>query len=113
MGQNQWDPILGPGAPGVGEFTTHFSTYFSWAVGMFTGGTIWILTHGHAAAVECCGAGLLVVENVIRGTEAEQMLSCTVSLPADKLLCQPFEVMHLCWLLRELAFSDCKEAEAG
>ena len=30
----------------VGEFTTHFSTYFSGWIGMFTG-TIWTLTHGH------------------------------------------------------------------
>ena len=31
---------------GVGEFTTHFRTYFSgdWDVDW---GTIWILTHGH------------------------------------------------------------------
>ena len=29
---------------GVGEFTTHFRTYSGW-IGMFTGGTIWILTH--------------------------------------------------------------------
>ena len=28
---------------GVGEFTTHFRTYFSGWIGMFTGGTIWIL----------------------------------------------------------------------
>ena len=30
----------------VGEFTTHFRTDFSGWIGMFTGGTIWILTHG-------------------------------------------------------------------
>ena len=30
----------------VGEFTTHFRTYFAGWIGMFTGGTIWILTHG-------------------------------------------------------------------
>ena len=28
----------------VGEFTTHFRTYFSAWIGMFNGGTIWILT---------------------------------------------------------------------
>ena len=28
----------------VGEFTAHFSTYFSGWIGMFTGGTIWLLT---------------------------------------------------------------------
>ena len=27
--------------------TTHFRTYFSGWSGMFTGGTIWVLTHGH------------------------------------------------------------------
>ena len=32
---------------GVGQFTTHFKTYFSGWIGMFTGGTIWLLTHGH------------------------------------------------------------------
>ena len=32
---------------GVGEFTTHFRTDFSGWIGMFTGGTSWILTHGH------------------------------------------------------------------
>ena len=55
-----WDPILGVfGAPPilgfslvgilwlVGEFTTHFRTYLSGWIGMVTGGTIWILTHGH------------------------------------------------------------------
>ena len=32
MVQNQWDPILG--------------SFLVW-IGMFTGGTIWVLTHGH------------------------------------------------------------------
>ena len=41
MVQNQWYHF------GVGEFTTHFRTYFSGWIGMFTGGTIWVLTHGH------------------------------------------------------------------
>ena len=36
---------------GVGEFTTHFRTYFSGWIGMFTGGTIWVLTHGHLSEV--------------------------------------------------------------
>ena len=27
--------------------TTHFRTHFSGWIGMFTGGTIWLLTHGH------------------------------------------------------------------
>ena len=32
---------------GVGEFATHFRTYFSGWIGMFTGGTeFWILAHG-------------------------------------------------------------------
>ena len=31
---------------GVGEFTTHFRTYFGGWIGMFTGGTIWVLTYG-------------------------------------------------------------------
>ena len=31
----------------VGEFTTHVRAYFSGWIGMFIGGTIWILTHGH------------------------------------------------------------------
>ena len=38
VGQNQWYHF------GVGEFTTHFRTDFSGWIGMFTGGTIWILT---------------------------------------------------------------------
>ena len=38
VGQNQWYYF------GVGEFTTHFRAYFSGWIGMFTGGTIWILT---------------------------------------------------------------------
>ena len=42
MGQNQWDPIL------VGR-CTHFRTHLV-GIGMFTGGTIWILTHGHMGA---------------------------------------------------------------
>ena len=37
-----WEPILV-----AREFTTQFRTYFSGWIGMFTGGTIWILTHGH------------------------------------------------------------------
>ena len=41
-----WDPIL------VGELTTQFRTYFSWEWLMFTGGTIWILTHGQLGPVE-------------------------------------------------------------
>ena len=33
---------------GIGEFTTHFRTVlFSGWIGMFTGGTIWLLTHSH------------------------------------------------------------------
>ena len=38
VGQSQWNPMLG---------TTHFRTYFSGWIGMLTGGTFWILTHGH------------------------------------------------------------------
>ena len=41
MGQNQWHHV------GVGEFTTQFRLYFSCWIGMFTGGTNGILTHGH------------------------------------------------------------------
>ena len=40
VGQNQWSHV------GVGEFTTHFRTYLSGWIGMFTGVTIWSLTHG-------------------------------------------------------------------
>ena len=39
VGQNQWDPILGPGAPGVGEFATHFRLpMLVVGYGMFHGG---------------------------------------------------------------------------
>ena len=38
---------------GVGEFTTHFRTNFIGWIGMFTGGTIWVLTHGDLFAEEC------------------------------------------------------------
>ena len=31
---------------GMGEFTAHVRTYFSGWIGMFTEGTIWVLTHG-------------------------------------------------------------------
>ena len=41
VGQNQWYHF------GVIRCTTHFRTYFSGWIGMFTGGTIWLLTHGH------------------------------------------------------------------
>ena len=34
----------------VGEFTTHFRFLFV-GTGMFTGGTIWILSHGHMVLV--------------------------------------------------------------
>ena len=40
VGQNQWYDF------GVGEFTTHFGLFLV-GIGMFTGGTIWMLTHGH------------------------------------------------------------------
>ena len=41
-GRNQWYHF------GVGEFTTHFRTYFSGWIGVFTGGKpIWLLTHGN------------------------------------------------------------------
>ena len=36
---------------GVGEFNFHFRTYFSGWIGMFTAGTIWILTHGQTRKV--------------------------------------------------------------
>ena len=42
VGENQWDPILG-------WAHLHFRTYFSGWIGMFTGTTIWVLTHGHVA----------------------------------------------------------------
>ena len=45
VGQDQWDPIL----VGIGEFTTHSRTNFSVWIGMFIGGTIWVLTHSHVA----------------------------------------------------------------
>ena len=35
-----------PMVPFWGRCTTHFRTYFSGCIGMFLGGTIWILTHG-------------------------------------------------------------------
>ena len=41
VGQHQWYHF------GLGEFTTHFRTYFSGWIGMFTANTIWILTHSH------------------------------------------------------------------
>ena len=45
--QNQWDPIL------VGRCTTHVRHPFQlWDWLMFTGGTIWVLTHGHFAPPE-------------------------------------------------------------
>ena len=43
-----WDPIL----VGIGEFTTHFRTCFSGWIGMFTGGTIWILTRASVGLAE-------------------------------------------------------------
>ena len=36
--------------PFWGRCTTHFRTYFSGWIGMFTGGTIWILTHGRQSS---------------------------------------------------------------
>ena len=47
LGQHQWDHIL----VGIGEFTTHFRTDFSGWIGMFTGGTIWVLTQSQMASV--------------------------------------------------------------
>ena len=37
---------------GVGEFTTHFSFPILEGIGMFTGGMIWILTHGQIFALD-------------------------------------------------------------
>ena len=45
--QNQWYHF------GGGKFTTHFFVYFSGWIGMFAGGTIWILTHGHFSGCSC------------------------------------------------------------
>ena len=36
-----------PMVPFWGRCTTYFRTYFSGWIGIFTGGTIWLLTHGH------------------------------------------------------------------
>ena len=44
VGQN-FKTVLGSHF-GVGEFTTDFRTILV-RIGMFTGGTFWILTHGH------------------------------------------------------------------
>ena len=38
------------GIPFWGRCTTHFRAYFSGWIGMFTGGAIWLLTHGHISA---------------------------------------------------------------
>ena len=43
----------------VGEFTTHFRTYFSGWIGMFTGGTIWLLTHGHICRQSATEVGVM------------------------------------------------------
>ena len=40
----------------VGEFTTHFRTFCGW-IGMFTGGTIWILTYGQMNVFLCSLVG--------------------------------------------------------
>ena len=40
-----------PLVPFWGRSTTHFSLFFA-GIGMFTGGTIWILTHTHMVAIE-------------------------------------------------------------
>ena len=42
-----WLWVKTNGIPFWGRCTTHFRTYFSGWIGMFTGGTVWILTHGH------------------------------------------------------------------
>ena len=36
----------------VGEFTTHCRTYLSGWIGMFTWGTIWVLTHGQMGEIK-------------------------------------------------------------
>ena len=46
MVQNQWYHF------GIGEFTTHFRTYFSGWIGLFTGLMIRVLTHGHMGVAQ-------------------------------------------------------------
>ena len=43
---NRWLWVKTNGTTFRGRCTTHFRTYFSGWIGMFTGGTIWLLTHG-------------------------------------------------------------------
>ena len=42
---------------GVGDFTTQFRTHFSGWIGMFTGGTIWIWTHGQRGSKRSTTSG--------------------------------------------------------
>ena len=71
LGSNFWgrslsslEPIL-LGLGCWGRCTTHFRTYFNgWIckIGMVTGGTIWILTHGHIISVVLFKGGLVSVD---------------------------------------------------
>ena len=45
------------GIPFWGRCTTQFGAYFSGWIGMLTGGTIWILTHGQLPPFNCCPLG--------------------------------------------------------
>ena len=60
-----WLWVKTNGIPFWARCTTHFRTYFT-GIGMFTGGMIWILTHGHMAVAQKTGTqnGTLVSGNM-------------------------------------------------
>ena len=58
---------------GVGEFTTHFRNYFSGWIGMFTGSTIWLFTHGHVwSSMERQQVSSWICENGVRVWDCSQ-----------------------------------------
>ena len=76
MVQNQWDPIL------VGRCTTHVRTDFGGWIGMFTGGTIWVLTHSHIVRDRYMFASPLhVVCSFVSLPVAEALHVCGLHLP--------------------------------
>ena len=96
-----------PMVPFWGRCTTHFRTYFSGWIGIFTGGTIWILTHGDLfSGLRVCSTsrpGLLEAARSRRPTSAmksiQQMLDLSSSAVEGNC---GYEILALHVLLRFL-----------
>ena len=89
VGENQWYDF------GAGEFTTHLEPIL--VVGLnrlFTGGTIWILTHGHLVHVSI-QTKMLKFESRRALSFCGAVVTCTLACSIERASCLVEPPQHL------------------